>query len=600
MRLKIFTSMLLLGALLTPVASHAGEEGGLQLAVMPLSGGPGLPADVRSNLDLFADAIRSVAVSAHYQVMTKENIFAILHDKGINPNACAGAQCVVSYGRALQADKLVVGNIKYIQGIYYLDLELYDVPTGFETNSKQPECKGCGFDKLLQLVRQTSLELFGLTAVPASPAAENNNGALLIDVQPVGTRILIDGMLQGVSEEGKPVLIQNLLPGMHRVVAQRQDYQSREQDIDITRNVQSRISIVLSPEPGKLTVSTGPVRADVILDGRKVGETPYTGDAAPGTHSVKVTARGYKSQEKQITVQANRPVAVSFVFKSVRMTIDGMPAGSGVYVNDDYVGSLPYAGKIGIGGNVIEVRRSGYYSWEKSVSVTEGKEVDISGISLQPRPASLSVQTVPPDARVYINGRYYGTTPLSNISLNPSSTYTISLEKNEYESVSTGVSTRPGGSYDVTRELNHISEHEIYGGFWIPVTQNTIPAGAGVEYDGKPWGTSGVQLNPVVGLHVGAGFWYGWGNGDVAPKASLVIVYVPIEADLPNDNYSPYINVYAALEPYYYDGTVDGKKSVSGMSVMGEAGIKVIGVFKIGYMLENEVGGVLLSAGWRF
>ncbi len=49
--------------------------------------------------------------------MTRENVFAILKDKGIDPTKCADVACEVEYGRILQADKLVVGELSYVEGI---------------------------------------------------------------------------------------------------------------------------------------------------------------------------------------------------------------------------------------------------------------------------------------------------------------------------------------------------------------------------------------------------------------------------------------------------------------------------------------------------
>ncbi len=155
--------MLFLVTVLMPGPSYAEGRRGY-LAVMPLQGSASLPKDVKSNLNLLCEGIRGVAVTeTSYKVMTSENIFSILHDKHINPNKCAGAQCEVDYGRALGADKLVVGTISYIEGIYYLDFSLYDVATALETTNSRRECKRCDFDKLNKLVESMSLELFGVT-----------------------------------------------------------------------------------------------------------------------------------------------------------------------------------------------------------------------------------------------------------------------------------------------------------------------------------------------------------------------------------------------------------------------------------------------------
>jgi hypothetical protein len=46
-----------------------------------------------------------------------------------------------------------------------------------------------------------------------------------------------------------------------------------------------------------LRITTTPPDATVLLDGKRLGRTPYTGtiDAAPGTHTLKIRRRGYVS-----------------------------------------------------------------------------------------------------------------------------------------------------------------------------------------------------------------------------------------------------------------------------------------------------------------
>jgi len=115
----------------------------------------------KPEIEFLSDDIREKAVRlTRYRIMNKENIFAILRDKGIELGKCQEAECEVEYGRMLQADKLVTSSILFSGGIYYIKLKLYDVPTASIENSVSRECKLCDFSGLREVIRGASEELF--------------------------------------------------------------------------------------------------------------------------------------------------------------------------------------------------------------------------------------------------------------------------------------------------------------------------------------------------------------------------------------------------------------------------------------------------------
>jgi len=147
------------------VSTYAQERSG-DLAVLDFKAGTGLTTEI--NLGLLGQVLREEAVKAtSYRVMTKENIFAILQDKGIDLSKCADVECEIQYGRILQADKLVVGEVNLVGSAYYLSLNLYDTPTAAIDRSVTKDCEGCGFRQLVSLVRDAAQELFTGRAVKA-------------------------------------------------------------------------------------------------------------------------------------------------------------------------------------------------------------------------------------------------------------------------------------------------------------------------------------------------------------------------------------------------------------------------------------------------
>jgi hypothetical protein len=108
-----------------------------------------------------------------------------------------------------------------------------------------------------------------------------------------------------VDERGRTMLA----PGRHRL-----RFQNRALSYDETRTVEVRptdtTTINLIPETTIAVTSNEP--AEVLVDGTRVGDTPYNGKIALGNHTVTVKTAG---AERQLTVEAtSRPVQLEVDF----------------------------------------------------------------------------------------------------------------------------------------------------------------------------------------------------------------------------------------------------------------------------------------------
>ena len=100
-----------------------------------------------------------------------------------------------------------------------------------------------------------------------------------------------------------------LAPGKHRL-----RFQNSERGYDETRTVQVRptesTTVTLSPETTISVTSNEP--AEVLMDGTRVGDTPYEGKIGLGAHTVTVKTAG---AERQLTVNAtSKPVQLEVDF----------------------------------------------------------------------------------------------------------------------------------------------------------------------------------------------------------------------------------------------------------------------------------------------
>ncbi len=117
-----------------------------------------------------------------------------------------------------------------------------------------------------------------------------------------------------ISEDGQPVPRDDqgrlvLAPGKHRL-----RFQAPERGYDATRTVQVRpaetTTLTLTPDTTLAVTANEP--AEVLIDGTRVGDTPYQGRIGLGAHTVTVKTAG---AERQLSVEAtSKPVQLEVDF----------------------------------------------------------------------------------------------------------------------------------------------------------------------------------------------------------------------------------------------------------------------------------------------
>jgi hypothetical protein len=259
---QIFKSLMIALVLSAFSLPALAQERSGNLAVMDMSfSGQGL---AKKEVDLLCGDIREKAVElTSCQVMTRENVLAVLREKKMDLLKCSEVECEVQFGKIIQANKLVTSSLLLKRGVYYLRIRFYDVPSGSIEKTVNRECKAGDFSALRKSVQDAAREVLGGGArapekVKEAPGSASQRAPL---------------------KEAKPTEAVEAVPGV-------------------------------------LTVEVTPVKAKVTINGQEMGETPFTVKLQAGDYIIKVTANGYKSGEKRVTIKSNSPVILSFALEN--------------------------------------------------------------------------------------------------------------------------------------------------------------------------------------------------------------------------------------------------------------------------------------------
>lgn len=168
------------------------------------------------------------------------------------------------------------------------------------------------------------------------------------------------------------------------------------------------------PPPGVLlTVRSEPAGAEVLLDDRPVGRTPFRARVSPGGHRVGVAAAGFETAWERVPAEATaehlldvrlRPVTAAVLFESE-------PAGAALTLNGETKGVTPLLlPQLPVGRYEAQLAGAGMAARKFTFTLEDGRPRRIRE-RLDSILGTLVVWSDQPGADVTLNGKAVGLTP---------------------------------------------------------------------------------------------------------------------------------------------------------------------------------------------
>ena len=196
-----------------------------------------------------------------------------------------------------------------------------------------------------------------------------------------------------------------------------------------------------------------------------------------------------------VSVEPDPWAVVEPEFEWARMVIDSKPAGADVFVDAELLGVTPLTlSEIMPGKHELAMYLDGYpaYSMETTLEHAAALEVfhdfEAAKEALIPR-GSLTIDSEPPGAVVYINGAKRGVTRLDLPDL-PAAEYTVTLEMENYQPVRKRIELLPDENLRISLNLVEKPRHGS-------LTVRSRPEGADVLLNGVYKGTTPLKLAKV-------------------------------------------------------------------------------------------------------
>lgn len=306
--------------------------------------------------------------------------------------------------------------------------------------------------------------------------------------EPSGAKVYYDGKIM----DATPVIITNVVPGQHLVVAVKDGYKEFRQTISVLADQRVPLDIKMEPLTGLVLIQSQPSGADINVNSVFKGKAPILITDLPfGKYRVKVSLEGYQSKEIDLNIPDRAPIKmpVDLVSNTGSLELDSVPSEGEVILNGVAKGKTPCnIDKVPAGDNVLEINLQGCESYKQTIKFAAGKTETIKAV-LKQIPPELSIVSIPERARIYIDNQFRGEAPLTLKDITPDTAFRVRAEMKGYESVARDVTlSRAEKKIEEFRLEKNAGRLEVI----------TEPAGVTITVDGEKLGQTKAQANEKI------------------------------------------------------------------------------------------------------
>jgi hypothetical protein len=315
--------------------------------------------------------------------------------------------------------------------------------------------------KTVEIVRATALS-FALVKKPepASFTLEAAAGA-----EAAGAKVRING-----KEVGQVPVTLSLEAGRYLVEVGKDGFSTFSQWVEVGKGEKRSLMISLqakAPGTGSVLVSSNIVGAEVLVDGRRVDTAPALVEGlVVGSHALEVRAKGYLAENQTVAVEAGKTVKLTVLLKPDEQTV---VASGGtlqilashkdveVFVDGQSRGKAPVKVEgLAEGSHVVEGRRAGFDSAEKTVAVKKGElqtiKLALKETAIPKHTGGVRVISPVPGAGVFLDGQLAGKTPLLKTQLDIGPHF-VTVRREGYADFVQAVEVKPGEIAEVKAVL---------------------------------------------------------------------------------------------------------------------------------------------------
>jgi hypothetical protein len=194
-------------------------------------------------------------------------------------------------------------------------------------------------------------------------------GVVKVVSNPFSASIKLDGV-----EVGKtPFYIKNQLIGDYTLLLTKDGYGPITKRVTVLENDTVEVNETL-PNGMKVVISSTPANADLYIDGKAVGKTPYDGTLAFGQHAIRINNGSNFTELNEIADVSENQSYFNYTLSGLgkQITIDSNPSQATLSINHKPVGTTPVTAYMPFGDYSIQLDKKNYNTYSGTLPVRSG------------------------------------------------------------------------------------------------------------------------------------------------------------------------------------------------------------------------------------
>ena len=218
---------------------------------------------------------------------------------------------------------------------------------------------------------------------------------------------------QGKNLGNTPVVIRDLPHGTYTAELSRHGFNPQTVTWQIDSPLPQLVRGSLDSNLGTLIIDSVPANAEVIMDGKSIGRTPFRDNVEEGRHEIELRRDGYISLKRSVHVRSKSIAKLEQLVLEVKpgsIRIKSKPSGAVIYINNKNYGDTPFnISNLKPGTYSIRLEKPGYDPAIRKVNLPAGENLDLM-FNLDSNTGGVDVATQPAGITLYLDGKLIGVT----------------------------------------------------------------------------------------------------------------------------------------------------------------------------------------------
>ncbi len=311
-----------------------------------------------------------------FNVIEQNQIADIMEAQSYSIGGCTDESCAIEVGKLLSAEQIILGDLSSIGGKIILNAKIIDVEQG--RNIKADKVDAAGMAEMTDAVELLAYKLAGLTITSGGDIQiAQSFGEVLIETNPAGADIFINGVKKGVS----PDLLTRIPLGTITIEAKKGNLYAVE-NVNVSADT-ARLSLNLEEQFGNIFIKSSESQVEVILDGRNLGPlgSGFFDNLSIGNHALELKGQSVYWRG-DVEVQVGNSTRIEAYPRGFGSISYNLPEGASAEISgNQYTRTISGTGNLNqvwIGKYGIKVRGGKYIEYEESVHVNKGALVNFA------------------------------------------------------------------------------------------------------------------------------------------------------------------------------------------------------------------------------